>query len=267
MDTPLIDQTGTTGEHSATFDATEGQFYPIRIEWTHTTGDAEFRIEWQSTSQNRDVITHRALFPKTVQRPRYETHPAFTSPTRLDDAVRTVLALCNSTFQKVDGKFRFFCLEQVTESSFSFTRDNIVDGSLKLVPRDVSSLRNSWKARFRNVDSQYLEEDLDPVIIERDELIEAAGRRIDGDAIDLFNCNRHQAYRTLENFVNQAVDSKFTAEFTGNGDTYPVLAGDQVGLDIEFLNWTAKPCRVIESNDASSEDTADERRFVLQDLV
>lgn len=266
LETPLIDQWGTTGEHSATFEATEGTFYQVRAEWKHTTGNAELRFEWESDSQDRDVVTHRALFPKTVERPRYETHPFFSSPTRLDDAVRTILSLCNSTYQEVNGRLRFFCMEQITSSSYAFTKENIVDGSVKVIPRDPTNLRNSWKARFRNVDSQYLDEDIDPLIIERDEMIEAAGRKIDGDAIDIFNCSRHQAYRTLENIVADRVDPKWVIELAGNGDSYPVLAGDQVDVEVEFLNWPAKRCRVQDSHDSSSESTADERRFVLAEI-
>jgi len=44
-----------------------------------------------------------------------------------------------------------------------------------------------------------------------------------------------------------------------------VLAGDRVKVDVEFLNWTEKDMLVVESNDLSSEETADERTFVLQE--
>lgn len=265
--TPLIDQWGTTGTHSATIALTAGQFYDIKIEWQHTTSTAEFKLEHESTSQTREVINHRLLYPKTVDRPRYETHPFFAGPTRLDDAVRTVLNLCNSTMQEVGGKLRFFCLEQLTTTSFAFTSSKIIDGSVRLVPRDVLTLRNSWKAKFRDVDSQYLEEPVDPILIERPTLIEAAGRRIEGDAIEMFNCTVHQAHRTLENLIKQSVDSKWTVELDGTADTFEVLPGDRVDLDVEFLDWTGKDALVLSSNDSSSEETADERRFVMQEWV
>ncbi|MCC6329002.1 MAG: hypothetical protein IT174_10830 [Acidobacteria bacterium] len=265
LSVPLIDQWGTTGTHSATIALTAGQFYDIKVEWNGTGGSEELRLEWQSTSQNREVVSHRALYPKTVNRPRYETHPFFAGPTRLDDAVRTILNLCNSTYQEVDGKLRFFCLEQLATKTFQFTNDKIVNGQVRVIPRDVSNLRNSWQAKFRNLDSQYVEEDLDPINIERDALITAAGRKIDGEAIDLFNCNRHQAYRTLDNYIKRTVDSKFDFELDGTADTFQVLAGDRVGVDVEFLNWTNKDVLVLGSNDASSEETADERRFVMQE--
>lgn len=264
MVTPLIDQWATTGTHTATKTLTAGQYYAIRVEWKHTTGTAELRLQWSSASQPLEVIPARVLYPKIVNRPRYETHPFFASPTRLDDAVRTILALCNSTYQEIDGKLVFFCFEQLTSTAGRLRNDLIVNGSLRIVPRDILSLRNSWQVKFRDIDSQYLDEPSDPILIERHELIEAAGRRIDGEAIDLFNCSRWQAYKILAGLVQRSVDPKYTAEITGTGDSFALLAGDAVSVDIEFRNLNAQPMLVIESNDASSEETADERQFLLQ---
>lgn len=268
--TPIIDQwandgTSTPGTHTGTFAFTADTFYDIKIEWNEGTGSAEFKLDWESTSQIREVINHRSLYPKTVDRPRYETHPFFSQPTRLDDAVKTILDLCNSTYQEVDGTLEFFCYEQLTQTSFAFTNAKIVDGSVKLVPRDVQNLRNSWKAKFRDTDSQYLEEPLDPIIIERETLMNDAGRKIDGEAIELFNTTHHQAHRILDNVVKRAVDSKFELELTGTADSLQVLAGDAVTVDVEFKDWTAKQMLVTESYDSSSEDTADERRFVMKE--
>lgn len=262
-----IDQWGSSGTHSTSgIPLGDGTFYDIKIEWLHTTGDADISLKWESdVTLAQEVIPHRVLYPKTADRPRYETHPFFASPTRLDDAVRTILNLCNSTVQEVDGKLRFFCLEQLSSSSFTFTSDRIIDGTMRIIPRDPLALRNSWQARFRDVDSQYLEFPIDPILIERDDLIALAGRKIDGESIDMFNCTMHQGYRMLENTVRRSVDSKFTAELTGNADSFGVLAGDRVKLDVEFLDWTNKETLVLTSNDSSSEETADERPFVMQE--
>lgn len=263
--TPLIDQWTTTGTHSATIALTAGSFYDIKIEWKHTTGNADLKFEWQSTSQAREVINHRCLYPKTENRPRYEAHPFFASPTRLDDAVRTVLNLCNSVVQEVNGKLRFLCLEQLgTTGRYHFTNDRVVDGSLSIEPRDLRTLRNSWQAHFRDIDSQYFEEPIDPVLIERPDLIEVAGRPIDGEAIELFNMPVHQAYRVLDNIVRRNVDSKWKATFTGMPETFPVVAGDRTLLDIEFRDLTSQDTLVLESNESPSEATADERTFTVQ---
>ncbi|HEV7700483.1 MAG TPA: PA14 domain-containing protein [Pyrinomonadaceae bacterium] len=267
LGTPLIDQWSSTGTHSATIALTAGQLYDIKIEWKHTTGNADLKFEWQSTSQTREVINHRCLYPKSEDRPRYETHPFFSAPTRLDDAVKTILSLCNSVVQEVNGKLRFFCLEQLgTDDRYHFDNDAVKDGSLTLKPRDLRTMRNSWKAHLRDVDSQYLEEPIDPVLIERPDLIELAGRTIDGEAIELFNCNIHQGYRTLDNIVRRNVDSKWQPiTFTGMPETFPVLAGDRTLLDVEFRDLTNIDTLVLESNDSPSESTADERTFTVQE--
>lgn len=261
----VIDEWASSGTHTADVAMTAGAFVTIKIEWKHTTGSAEFKLEWEADSQNREVINHRCLYPKAENRPRYETHPFFASPTRLDDAVKTVLGLCNSVVQEVNGKLRFLCLEQLSTSDrYHFTNDRIVDGTLQLKPRDLRALRNSWQVHFRDIDSQYLEEPIDPVLIERPDLIELAGRKIDGESIELFSCHIHQAYRTLDNIVRRTVDSKWIGQFTGTADTFPVLAGDRSLLDIEFRDETNVDLLILESNDASGESTADERSFTVQ---
>lgn len=263
--TPIMNQP-SVGTHTATFAATAGVFYDIKIEWTDSGGgNAEFKIEWETPGLPKEILPHRALYPKTVDRPRYETHPAFTAPTRLDDAVRTILNLCNSTYQEVNGKLRFFCLEQLEASSFRFTNDVISDGSLRIIPRDVLNIRNSWQVKFRDVDSQYLEEPIDPITIERPDLIEKAGRRIDGDSLELFNCTPHQAYRSLDRLVKRTCDRKFDIELSGTADTYKVLPGDPVSVDIEFRDLNAHQMLVVEAFDDSSEESPDERRFYLQE--
>lgn len=262
----VIDEWASTGEHNVLITLAANTFYDIKLEWKHTTGNADIKLEWESdSSQSREVVGHRALYPLTVDRPRYETHPFFAGPTRLDDAVRTILNLCNSTVQEVDGKLVFFCLEQLTTPSYHFTNAKIVDSSVNIVPRDIRSLRNTWQAKFRDIDSQYLETSIDPMLIERPDLITAAGRKIDGDTIELFNCSTHQAFRTLDNIVRRHVDSRFQIELTGTADTFPVLAGDRVELDVEFRDLTDLDCLVLQSNDSSSEETADERAFVVQE--
>lgn len=261
---PLIDQWGTSGTHSATVALTAAEFADIKLEWQHTTGNAEIRLEWQSASQAREVITHRALYPRVENRPRFETHPVFTAPTRLDDAVRAVANLCNSAYQEAGGKLRFFSLGQISTSAHTFTENgSIVNDSVKIIPRDILNVRNSWQARFRDIDTQFIDFPLDPVLIERRELIDAAGRRIDGEAIELFNTTPHQAYRTLDLAIKRAVDSEISLRLTGGPESYHVLPGDAVRVDLEFLDETNREFLVITANDSSSEDTADERQFEM----
>lgn len=262
----LTDGTTVAGTHSGTASGTANTFLPVLIEWNrgNAVGASEIKLEWQSTSQPRQVVPSKYLYPKEEMRPRYETHPFFSTRTRLDDAVRTVLNLCNSTYQKVNGKYRFFCLDQITSSSFDFTEDHIL--SITPHPRKKANLRNRWTAVFRDIDSRFLETTRAPFIIQRPDLITLAGRPIEGDDIEFFNCSRFQAYRLLSAIVAREVDS-VPLELIGNASTFPVLSGDKVTVTSEVYDYNAKEFFVNRSNDASSEETADERNFSLTSWV
>lgn len=258
---------GTTpaGVHSGTFALGSIDFLTILLEWNKgTTAAGEIKLEWQSASQTREVIPSKYLYPKAELRPLYEVHPFFDTRTRLDDAVRRVLGLCNSTVQKVNGKYRFFCLEQLTAPSFSLTEDHII--SIKLKPRDRVALRNRFLAGFRDIDSRFLEPPKTPVLIERLDLQTLAGRPIDGESAEFFNCTRWQAWRLLNQIAARQCDS-LPVEIVGNASTFPVLGGDRIAVTTEIYDWVSKNFLVTQSNDASSEETADERNFSMQTWV
>jgi hypothetical protein len=265
---PIIDQF-TSGPHTgtATIALTAGQFYDIEVHWFDSTATAELRLEWEHASLPKEVVPDHVLYPKADTKPRYEAHPFWSQPTRLDDAVLQVLALCNSTYQEADGKLKFFAYDQLTASSFAFTDDNIVDGSVRMIPRDVTTIRNYWTAKFRDLESRYIEEPLSPITYELPELVELAGRRIEGDTINFFNSTRFQVYRVLKAVADRSAKAKFTIELRGDADTYPVLAGDRVTVDVGLLGFAGRDCLVVASNDSSSEETADERRFLLKEWI
>jgi hypothetical protein len=264
LSTPLIDQWTSSGTHSATIALTADQLYDIKVEWQHTTGTAELRLEWQSTSQAREVVSHRRLYPLTVQKQRFETHPAFPSPTRLDDAVRTILSLCKSTVQERGGKLRFFSFEQITQTSFNFDSAVILDGSFRVTKRDVTQTRNVWTASYRDVESQYIERPIDILKIEDETLIAKAGRRIDGEPIELYNMTTHQAYRVLDAVKKMQADTATAVELSAAANSFEVLPGDAVHLELPILN-TPRKMLVVEANDRSAEETPDERLFTLTD--
>jgi hypothetical protein len=58
------DRPAAAGTHSATFAATADQWYDIKMEWTNAAGDSQFMLEWQSTTQGRQVVPQDRLFPK-----------------------------------------------------------------------------------------------------------------------------------------------------------------------------------------------------------
>lgn len=253
-----------SGTHSGTFALGSAGFLDVLIEWNKgTNAVGEFKLEWESASQIREVIPSKYLYPKAEMRNLYDTHPHFDTRTRLDDAVRTILNICNSTYQKVNGKYRFFCFDQLTSSSFAKTEEHI--NSIKMKPRDKPLLRNRYRGGFRDIDSRFLEPPKTPLIIENGALQALAGRPIDGDDYEFFNCSRWQTWRLLNKLMER--NSTLPVEIVGNSSTLPILGGDRIKITSEVFNWVNKEFLVTQSNDASSEETADEREFQLQEWV
>lgn len=261
----LIDQWGTTGTHSATIALEADEFYAIKVEWKDGAGDAEIRLEWESATQPREVVPADRLYPKAENKTNYESHIAFKQPTRLDDAVRQVLQLCNSTYQRVNGKYRFFCYEQLQNSSYTFDEAiNLYPNSVQIEPLNFADARNVWSATCRDLESQYLEQLATPLSIELGNLITLAGRRNDSDLLDFHNSNRWQAYRLLEHRAKRAV-AENSIRIIANCESYPVLRGDRVKLNLEFADLQNYECRVVRSLDKSSETSADDREFTLKE--
>lgn len=269
----LIDNWSGAADDSFTVSLTAEDFHKIKIEWKDTSGDASILLEWESASQPREVIPAERLYPKEEYRPKYEVHVFFRKPTRLDDGVKTVLNLCNSWFQRVDGKYEFFCFEQLTESTFTFDEEiNFYPDSVEVIPRDPTRVRNVWQCALRDLDSQYFEQlpasdRPATIMIELPDLIGQAGQRINGDNFDFFNMTRWQGFKLLTAKMSREALSPEAINLMGNAETYSVLAGDRTKINLEFLNLVNYECLVNTSNDKSSETTADDRDFSLKKWV
>ncbi len=137
---------------------------------------------------------------------------------------------------------------------------------MTLKPRDKVNLRNRWRGNFRDIDSRFLEPPKNPFIVERANLQALAGRPIDGDDLEFFNCSRWQAWRLLNKKVARECDT-LPLELVGDASTFPVLGGDRIKVTTEIYDWINKEFLVLTSNDASSEETADERNFTMQEWV
>ena len=166
--------------------------------------------------------------------------------------------------QERGGKLRFFCLEQITQTTFNFDSSVILDGSFRVVKRDLTQTRNVWTASYRDVESQYIEPPIDMLKIEDETLIAKAGRRIDGEAIELYNMTTHQAYRVLEAVKKMQADAATTVELSAAATSFDVLPGDAVHVELPILE-TPRKMLVVEANDRSGEETADERLFTMTD--
>jgi hypothetical protein len=257
----------TGGNSSGTITLSAEQLYDIKLEFFEGWGDSLIRLEWEHSSQARQVIPTERLYPKPHLKKRYETHVAFSNPTQLEEALRVILSQSNSLFQDANGKIRFFCIEQLSAPVFAFNESNIVDGTLKFRRRDKRELRNRWQADFRDLEGQYLEKCNPPVVVEREQLQTDLGRVIDGEAIDLQNTTRYQAEKVLNEVVKREVDLDLFAEFEGMSSTFAVLPGDLVSITHTLPNWSNKTFLVLEAADLSGEETAGNRKFTVQEYA
>lgn len=260
----LIDHWNDAGTHLANFTPQDSQyFYPIRVEWRNTAGAGQLKLEWFSDSQSNQVIPSEAFYPKTAERPIYESHIRFTQNASLGKVIRDYLRVSNSGRQDIDGKMKFFGLETVAPE-FVFNADNILD--LKVRQRDVRDydLQNVFEAKFRNVDLQFLQEA--SVSVQMEDLQQAAGKVIKGAMIDYPNMTPWQAYKLLKAEADYKVRNLNRFEINANALAYAVMPYDRVFLNSAEYNFTNKQCVVEKAVDKSIEETADDKFFVLKEV-
>jgi hypothetical protein len=222
--TLIIDQWGTTGTHTGTIALTAGTFYDIKLEGFNGSGSWDFRLEWNSTSQPYETVPEKYLYPKPESRPRYESHVFWDTPTNLADGIKQILLVSNSIMQDVNGKLRFYCLEQLTPT-FDLTQDMIDD--IKFKRRDLLQVDpiTSYEATMKDLDSNYLEEPISPVRIEIDHLTRTTAEKV--RLVELFNTTRWQARKVLQTRAMLEIGNGLFTDITcKNAKSYPIIAGD-----------------------------------------
>lgn len=267
-DAQIIDGTFDSTS-TATIHLNADQYHKIKVEWVDTTGLAEVRLQWESPSQPLEVVPSDRLYPLEKYVDAWESHIAWKRPTRLDDAVRDVLRQCNSGVQRVRGKYRFFCYDQLSTSDlYKFTEEsNFYPQTVEVTYADLMQIRNVWQGTARDLDHQYLSNLTKPLTIERDSFINQTGQRIDGEILQYQNTTRFQLFRLLEEYIKRNADAPDKIAFDANCESYPVCKSDLVKLDLEYLNIVNGIYRVVTATDKSSEKTADDRSFVLRKHV
>jgi hypothetical protein len=265
LTTALIDQPAA-GTHSATFAATADQWYDIKMEWTNSSGDSQFMLEWQSTSQGRQVVPQDRLLAKAEAIKRFETHIAFSQRTTFDQFLRSVLFTCNGGYQDIGGKLRFFSIDD-TSPSFEFNATNILKNTFKFYPRftqqELFNLPNRFVASGRDLNDRYLANFDPPLYYDLPELQDIAGRVIE-ETVIVGNTNRWQALVNLAFYAKQRT-APLVTEFEGMPNTLAVLQGDCVTVTHSNAGWTNKQFLTTEATDKSIDSNADERIFKLVD--
>jgi hypothetical protein len=269
LTTPIItdwanDGTTVPGTDSATIALTADQFYDIKMDWNEGGSTAEIKLEWQSTSQPRQVVPQDRLYPYAEPIKRFECHIAFTQRTNFDDFLRAALFTCNGGFQDRGGKLSFFILDDLA-TTFDFDETNSKKDTFKYYPRysqqDFLNLPNRFIASGRDLDTRYLETFDPPLFYDLPDLQAAAGRIIEQTVV-VGNTTRPQALVNIAHHAKLQTNGMI-AELEGLPQTFPVLPGDLVTVDSSLSGWTNKIFLVIEATDKSIEDGADERIFKL----
>lgn len=268
----VIDAWGTgAGQHSGSFSMTEGQAYDIRIDWQETGGPGLIKLDWSGTGLPVEVVPSKYLYPLPEDRRRFESHVYFDTKTNFADVIRTILFVSNSVMQDVNGKLRFHCLENLTNYSFTLNDSNI--DTLKFRRRDIlqSDPVTSYEAKFRDLDSQFLEEPTTPIHIELDHLKRWNYENV--RVINLYNTTRWQALKVLKMRARLETRNDLLAEVEAKmAKTYPVVAGDLVRVEHRKIAGGYRNYLVREATDGAVAEAApgqgaepEMRSFTLQE--
>jgi hypothetical protein len=264
------DGTSTPGAHSATFNATANAFVPILAEWNDTGSSGHYKIEWESASQARQVIPSKYLYPKAESQKLYEVHINFDTPIAIGAAIRQILFQCNSIMQDVNGKLRFYCLEQLTPS---FALDESKIDKFEFRRRDIlqTDPLTEYEAQFNDLDSQYLEEPKVPVSHKLDIFTRQSFENV--KVINLYNTTRWRARKVLQTRAKLETRNDLVAEVkTKMAQTYSICAGDLISVQHRKLGDTTVNCLVKEAIDGGVAETnenqgadIESRQFVIQE--
>lgn len=262
----IIDQ-AAAGTHTGTANLTANQFYDVKIEWTNGGGNAALTLSWQSTSQPLEVIPSKAMYPKPAMMPRYTINEFFRAATTMPQAMARILFLSNSLKQDVNGKLRFFSLEQITPT-FEFNSSNIIEGTFNFETRDVLKTDpiTEYEATMRAVDSQFLEEPTTPVSFKVDWLTSKTIENV--KVINVANTTRWQARKILQHRAKLEMARGIVCNFDGNGArTYPPMNGSLVTIN-HRKTGAPKTFLVADAvNKGSADGTIPNRNFKVQEWV
>lgn len=271
--TSVMDHWYETGSdyHFGIYAMEEGELYDIILDWQEADGPGLIKMEWSGKGMPRELVSSKYLYPPVTEQPRYESHIYFNSPTNFADVLRTILFVSNSVMQDVNGKLRFFCLEQLTTPTFDFTGANI--DSFTFRRRDI--LQNepvtSYEAKFRDLDSQFLEEPPSPIHLDLDYFTRKNTENI--KVVDLFNTTRWQALKVLKTRARLETGNDLMCEIGAKmAKSYTVMPGDLVSIAHRKSGETPRNYLVREATDGGSAEASgspgtetESRTFTLQE--
>lgn len=271
--TLIIDQWGTAATHTGTITLAANTFYSIKVEFKGEAAPNGITLSWTPPAESSSVISAKYLYPKEVEKPLYEVHTFFDTPISPGDAIRRILFLSNSVMQDVNGKLRFYCLEQLSPTFDFDGSQKIIEGTFNFKRRDIlqSDPITEYEARFNDLDSQYLEEPVDTVSYKVDWLTRKVKENI--KVVELYNTNRWQARKILQTRAKLEVGNNLLLEFQGYGaTTFKVMQSDLTTITHRKLGGSSKNYLVIEATDSGVSESSrlqkndgDKRTFRVQE--
>lgn len=273
--TPLIDQwtddgTAASGTDTGTYALTADTFYKIRIEWNNTGSSSNLKFEWSSASQTQEVVPSKYLYPEVASAKRYESHIYIETQLGVGDGIRRILNQTNSIMQDWGGKFRFFCLEQLTPS---FTLDNAKIDSFKFRRRDIlqSDPITEYEADFKDLDHQFLNKPGSLISHKLDVFTRQTTENVKIE--NLFNTTRWQAIKILTTRAKLNFGNGILADvISPMAKCYPIVAGELITLQHRKVGVTPKTFLVrqavdkgISERNGSQGEDVEKRSFVVQE--
>jgi hypothetical protein len=158
------------------------------MEWTNSSGDSQFMLEWQSTSQGRQVVPQDRLLPKAEPIKRFETHIAFSQRTTFDQFCDRCCSHATAVIRTSAESLGFFDRRHV--AIVRFRRDEHQKNTFKFYPRftqqELFNLPNRFVASGRDLNDRYLANFRSAALLRS---ARAAGHRRPRDRRD---CDRRQ---------------------------------------------------------------------------
>lgn len=260
-----VDGWATTGvTTTGTADLTAGQFHAIRVEWFNSSGAANIKLEWASTSRTIEVVPSERLYPKVETRPRYESHVVFKRGTGFNEAMADILFMSNSVRQDVNGKMRFFCLEQITPA-FEFNSSNIIEGTFNFASKNVLKVDpiTEYEAAFLNLDSQFLEQPTNPISYQVEPLASINRKKV----VTLSNTTIWQARKILQQRAKLEIMRGINGSFEAIGAySYPPMPGSVVTIDHRKIG-TPKTFLVVDAISKRGDNAVSKRSFTVQEWM
>ena len=233
---------------SATVTVTANTFHTLKIEYGSLTGLSDIKLEMENgTVFPRQVVKAKNLYPKEQTYKKWEINCTFNDRTNFKDALKRVLFLCNSSYQFANGKFRFFCFDELTTPTFTFDSSNIIKGSIKPSFPENLNAPNRFIGIGNDLNEQFMGS-FSPQVVHQLEDFQDLSTQVTEQIIDVANSTRYHTLKLLKFRAKLENANTMQIELEGKPISMQVLAGDLVKINYAKYNWVNKLCLVIARN-------------------